>query len=255
MIRALFVSLLLAAAALGNIGAVSQAHAGHAPVPPPPLPALPVLARVRVDVTKQRVLVVHEITLGRGSWAGGDIDLYVSFGPVMPLAFDAHLLSVAPNTSAPDPNDNGEPLPTDKAPRRPTHAHPLLGHDTMAGEVLHLREAAFRRATAASGTLAIRVRQVLAPPPADAQSGHDLVVRLGMLGATPLTLRRIELVTSEPRFITGVYAQLCGPHSDPYMLGFAIAPQGAARTPGAIDPSLSVRHDTDDLCIRYVTPG
>ena len=253
MMRALL-ALLVASPVLANIGAVAQPHGVHASAPPPALPALPVLARVRIDVTKQRVLVVHEITLGRGTWAGGDVDLYVSFGPTIPLAFDAHILSLAPNAVAPDPSDAGEPLPTDKAAHRPSRAHPLLGHDNMAGEVLHVREAAFRRAVAASGSLAIRIRQVLAPPAADAQGGHDLVVRLGMAGSTPLTLRRIELATNEPRWITAVYAQLCGPSADPYMLGFAAAPQAAARTHGSIDPSLAVRRDTDDLCVRYVAP-
>jgi hypothetical protein len=253
MMRALLALSIAAPIALANLGATTPPRIHHAPSPPPPLPALPVLARVRLDVTKERVLLVHEITLARGSWAGGDLDLYASFGPTMPLAFDAHLLPMAQGATAPDPNDLGEPIPTDKASHRPAHAHPLLGHDEMAGEVLHLREAAFRRATAASGSLALRIRQVLAPPPADAQGGHEVVVRLGMAGGTPLTLRRIELVTSEPTWLGAVYAQLCGPSADPYMLGFAVYPQGASRTPGSIDPSFAVRRSTDDLCVRYVT--
>ena len=252
--RGLLSLAIAAPIALANLGTTAPPRSARAASPPPPpLPALPVLARVRLDVTKERVLVVHEITLNRGSWAGGDLDLYVSFGATMPLAFDAHLLPMAPGATAPDPNDSGEPIPTDKAAHRPSHASPLLGHDSMAGEVLHLREAAFRRATAASGSLALRIRQVLAAPPADAQGGHDVLVRLGMAGSTPLTLRRIELVTSEPGWVGGVYAQLCGPDADRYMLGFAAAPQGASRTRGSIDPSLAVRRNTDDLCVRYVT--
>jgi len=252
MIRGLLALSIAAAIALANLAAAAPPRSGRAPSPPPPLPALPVLARVRLDVTKERVLLVHEITLQRGSWAGGDLDLYVSFGPTIPLAFDAHLLPMAPGATAPAPSDSGEPIPTDKAAHRPSRASPLLGHDSMAGEVLHLREAAFRRATAASGSLALRIRQVLAPPVADAQGGHDVLVRLGMAGGTPLTLRRIELVTSEPGWLGAVYAQLCGPDADRYMLGFAVSPPGASRTPGSIDPSLAVRRNTDDLCVRYV---
>ncbi len=253
MMRGLLALSLAAPIVLANLGTSAPPRTAHAPSPSPPLPALPVLARVRLDVAKERVLVVHEITLNRGSWAGGDLDLYVSFGPTMPLAFDAHLLPLPPGATAPDPNDTGEPSPTDKAAHRPSHASSLLGHDSRAGEVLHLREAAFRRATAASGSLALRIRQVLASPPADAQGGHDVLVRLGMAGGTPLTLRRIELVSSEPRWVGAVYAQLCGPDADRYMLGFAASPPGASRTPGSIDPSLAVRRNTDDLCVRYVT--
>jgi hypothetical protein len=220
---------------------------------PGPLPGLPVIARVRVDVERDHVLVVHEIVMARGSFAGGDLDLWVSFGPTMPRAFDAHLLAVRPGASAPDPGDVGEPITTDKAAHRPARAHPLLGRSSMAGEVLHLRESAFRRAVAASGVLALRIRQVLPLPEADAQGARQIAVRLGIEDGTPLTLRHVELSTSERRgWITSASAQLCGPDADRYALGFSAVPAGVAGTVGAIDPTGATRRSTDDLCVRWV---
>lgn len=226
----------------------------HAATPPPPLPSLPVIARVRVDVSKDRVLVEHEIVMARGAWAGGDLDLWVSFGPTMPRAFDAHLLSVRPGASAPDPADAGEPVATDKAAHRPAHVHLLLGRSSMAGEILHVREPAFRRATAASGFLALRIRQVLPPPEADAQGAREAEIRLGLESGAPLTVRRIDLTTSEPtRWMTSAQARLCGPNADPYALGFATLPAGVRNIPFAIDPTLATRRSTDDLCVRWVS--
>jgi len=236
-----------------NVTQVTAAQAHHPP-PPPPLPALPVIARVRVDVAKDRVLLVHEIVMSRGTWAGGDVDLFVAFGPTLPRALDAHLLAVAPNASAPDPSDAGEPLPHETAPHRPARAHPLLGRSAMAGEVLHIREPAFRRATAASGQLAIRIRQVLPPPAADAQHAREIVVRLGMESGTPLTVRHVELSTPESAgWLGAASAQLCGPNADDYSIGFSIAPRGITLVPMAVDPTSTTRRTTDDLCVRYVT--
>jgi len=232
-----------------------QPHLAARAQPPPPLFALPVVAQLHVDVEKDRVVVTHEIVMARGEWSGGDVDLWISFGPTMPRALDARLLAVRANATAPDPADAGEPIAHDALARRPSRAYALIGRSTMAGVVLHVREPAFRRATAASGVLALRVRQVLAPPTPDAQNARELVVRLGMESGPPLTVRRIAMTTSEPDgFITQASAQFCGPNADPYDVGFHVAPRGARTTPGAIDPTAATRRSTDDLCVRYVTP-
>lgn len=254
MTSALFFALPLALAGVAHGAGVPLARVVHH-APPPPLPSLPVLSRVRVDVARDHVLVVHEIVLARGSFAGGDLDLWVSFGPTMPRAFDAHVLSVAPGAHAPDPNDAGEPLVAEKAVHRPPSAHPLLGRSAMAGEVVHLREPAFRRATAASGTLALRIRQVLPAPEADTQGARQIEIRLGLEGGAPLTIRHVELATSEqPGWVTSASAQLCGPSADTYALGFSSLPAGVRQTPFAIDPALATRRSTDDLCVRWVAP-
>jgi hypothetical protein len=243
--------LPLAIAAVGHVRAVP--HAVHH-APPPPLPALPVIARIRVDVAKDHVLVVHEIVMARGTFAGGDMDLWVSFGPTMPRAFDVHLLAVKPGASGPAPTDVGEPVTTDKASHRPWRAHPLLGRSSMAGEVLHLRESAFRRAVAASGVLALRIRQVLPPPEADPQGAREIAIRLGLESGAPLTVRHVELSTSEPAgWLTAASAQLCGPNADRYAIGFSRLPAGVPQTLFAIDPASATRRSTDDLCVRWVS--
>lgn len=235
----------------------SQPHAVAHVQPSPALFALPVIARVHVDVSKERVVLVHEIVIARGEWSGGDVDLWVSFGPTMPRALDAHLLSIHAGSAFPDPADVGEPLALDKAAHRPARAYALLGRSSMAGVVLHVREPAFRRAVAASGVLAVRVRQVLAPPDEDEHHARELVVRLGMESGTPLTVRHITLSTPEPAgFVASASAQLCGPDegASTYILGFQSAPPGARLTPFAIDPASATRHASDDLCVRWVTP-
>ncbi len=220
---------------------------------PPPLFALPVIARIQVDVSKDRVVVVHEIVLSRGEWSGGDVDLWVSFGPTMPHAIDAHLLALRAGAAAPDEADAGEPVAFDMLARRPARAHALLGRSAMAGVVLHVREPAFRRATAASGILALRIRQVLSPPAADSQNAREVIVRLGMESGTPLTIKHIALTSAENGFVTAASAQLCGPNADTYILGFQSSPRGARLTPFAIDPPSATRRSTDDLCVRYVS--
>lgn len=245
-------ALPLLLAGVARVAALPVAHVTHT-APPPPLPALPVIARVHVDVAKDHVLVVHEIVMATGSFAGGDLDLWVSFGPLMPRALDAHVVSVRPGATAPDPSDAGEALTTDKAAHRPPRAHPLLGRSNMAGEVVHLREPAFRRAVAASGMLALRIREVLPPPEPDARGTREIAIRLGMEAGPALTLRHLDLASSErPGWVTSASAELCGPSADRYALGFASLPAGVARTPFAIDPGLATRRSTDDLCVRWV---
>ena len=123
----------------------------------------------------------------------------------------------------------------------------------MAGEVLHLREPALRRATAASGTLAIRIRQIL-PPPAEASGHvHELIARLGLEDGTPLTIRRLTFSTHDAGFVLSISAELCGPRADDYLLGFSGLPRGVEQNPNAIDPPLATRRAADDLCIRYVS--
>ena len=227
----------------------------HAPTrPSQPIPSLAVVARVRVEAAHDRALVTEEITFSRGEWQSGDLELYAAFGaPGVPRAFDVHLCSVPGGALAPDPADVGEPVLTERAPRRPATAQLLLGRATMAGEVLHVREAALRRAFAASGVAALRVRSFLDAPVADAHGGRELVVRLGIDGATPLALGRIEVASVDGSAFAGpAEAQLCGASADPYPLAVQLSPPWPVHAfPGPQDPRLAVRHASDDLCLRY----
>ena len=239
----------------------SAAHRPRpAPAPPakpaPPLPSLPSIARVRIEASRDHLVVLEEIDLPRGTWTSGDLDLFVAFGaPGAPEAFDAHLLSVADGALEPDESDPGEPIAIERAPRRQISAQPLVGPPLMAGAVLHVKEPAFRRAVAAGNMAAVRLRTLLPLPEEDARTGREVVVRLGASAGTPLTLGRVQFASIDPRpFVTRAEAHLCGPDADPYPLAIALTPKPASPIPpvtAAIAPVLAVRHPTDDLCIRF----
>jgi hypothetical protein len=245
-------------AALGALAVLvsSRSPASGAPAVDP-LPSLPSVSRVRVEAAADRVLVLEDISLPRGEWRGGDLDLYVAFGaPGAPRAFDARLFAVADGALEPDDADAGEPVPTDRVPRRPATAHPLLGRPQMAGAVLHVRESAFKKAVTPGGMAIVRVRTLLDAPPEDPERGREVVVRLGASSGQPLTLGRIQVVTTGPKLrIRRAEAHLCGPDADAYPLALSPKPPPTAvpseRAP--IAPVLAVRHASDDLCVLYAT--
>jgi hypothetical protein len=216
--------------------------------PPVPLPFLPSVARVRVELVEERVLVLEEVLLPRGDWRGGDLDLYVAFGaPGAPQAFDARLLPVADGALAPEEDDAGERVALDRAPRRPKDARLLLGRERMAGAVLHLKEAAFRRALKPGGMAALRVRSLLPMPATDASGAREIVVRLGTNGNVPLTLGRLQLSGA-----VRAEAHLCGPEADPYPLAIAVTPRAPpSSAPLPIAPVLAARRASDDLCVSF----
>jgi hypothetical protein len=226
----------------------------------PKLPSLPMVSRVRLDVTPDHVVVMQEINLPKGDWAGGDLDLFVAFGaPGAPSALDASIIAVADGELESNPKDAGESLLFDRAPHRPTHASLLLGSAQMAGVVLHVKEPAFRRAVSPGKMAAIRIRTLMPLPVKDAQEGREVILRLGIEGSTPLGLGRLQLV-SDGLALRRVEAHFCGDDADTYPLSIAVQPKLAtiasadlpldadARAPAA--PVLAVRHATDDLCIR-----
>lgn len=219
------------------------------PPPPPPLPSLPVITRVRVDVEPADLVVTEDVRLSRGDWRSGDLDVYVSFGaPGAPRAFDAHLIALDEGAFEPKPGDTGEPVGADRAPRRPPRAQLLLGRETMAGVTVHLREPALRRAFSASGALVLRLRSLLVRDP----QSREVVVRLGAAGGGPLALAAIDVV-GDPKDVTRAEARLCGPNADPYPLAVRVLPARPVpvRYPGGAAPAHAVRHDDDDLCVRF----
>ena len=249
------IGLLAFATLLATDTATMAATSGEGPK----LPSLPSVARVRLDVSAEHVVVLQELNLPKGDWAGGDLDLYVAFGaPGVPRALDASLVALADGAIEANPRDAGEAIPFDREPKRPAHASLLLGSPQMAGVVLHVREPAFRRATAPGKMAAIRIRTLLPLPILDAQGGREVILRLGIAGGAPLTLGRLQLAyDSLP--VKRVEAHFCGPDADSYPLSIAVLPKLAplaslppdadSRAPAA--PVLAVRHATDDLCIRF----
>ena len=236
----------------------------HAPAarPAPPLATLPSIGRVRVEAARDRLVILEDVHLPRGDWQSGDLDFYVAFGaPGAPKAFDARILSLPAGESEAGVDDAGESVPTERAPHRPVSAQVLVGRAQMAGAILHLKESPLRAALAASDTAVIRLRTLLDPPPEDARTGRELVVRLGVPGALPVTLGRVQIVSLEARpWITRGEAQLCGPEADAWPLAVAITPPLLRATTssdrdsrGPISPRMALRHATDDLCVRFWT--
>jgi hypothetical protein len=246
MIRA--IALALAPLIAAPIAATRQ---------PPPLPMLPSVAHARVEVAHDHIVTIEDVDLPRGGWRYGDLDLYVAFGaPGAPLAFDARLLSVGDGALEPGESDAGERLPVDHQSHRPPTARELLGPSQMAGVVIHVPDASFRRAVARGGMAVLRLRSLLALPDEDARTGREVVLRLGAWQGTPLTLASVQVTSTEKSLrISGAAAHLCGPDADSWPLAVAVLPvpwpAPAAPTPAPIAPVLAVRNTTDNLCIRF----
>ena len=252
-------ALGLAAAILAAPGAVSKPAAGApAPVPhPPPLSALPSIARVRIDVASDHIVAIEEVDVPRGDWRAGELVFYVAFGgPGAPLAFDARLLGVPDGALEPADSDVGEKLVTDRAAHRPAIAHELVGAEEMAGMVVHVPEATFRRAAEPGGMAALRLRTLLALParrrpqrarrPRPARAHED----------DPAHARSSERRGDQRR----TWDRPC--RSAPLRRGRrSVAARDwdrteagggrARRVAGADSPLLAVRHPNDDLCIRF----
>jgi hypothetical protein len=229
--------------------------------PAPPLETLATLSRVRIEVARDRLVLTEDVTLPRGDWEKGDLDLYVAFGaPGAPKAFDAHLLPLDSEDAEAPLGVVGDPVATERAPHRPVSANLLLGPPSMAGEILHVKEAAYVRALAKSNLAVVRIRQLLDLPTEDAQTGRELVVRLGAPGGLPITLGRAELVSLEARpWVTRADAHLCGAEADGWPLAIPISPPPGSKgasggdTRGRISPRMALRHASDDLCVRFWT--
>jgi hypothetical protein len=221
----------------------------------PALFSLPTLARIRLDAARDHLVVTEDINLPRGDWRTGDADLFVAFGaPGTPRAIDLRLFAAGEGGKDPPPDSPSEAVLVESAPRRPTSAYGFLGPPTMAGVVIHLREAALRRAFSPSGVARLRLRTLHDLPIEDARTGHEMLVRLGVRGGAPLAIGRLEMYSLEPdAWLLGAEAHLCGPEADPYPLAVTIHPPGTRPPPSPAPeaPLMSVRHASDDLCIRF----
>ena len=198
----------------------------------PRLPMLPSVARVRVEVAHDRVILQEEVNLPRGDWRYGGLDLYAAFGaPGPPLAVEARLVAL-PAGAAEEPSDDlGEPAIVERALRCAPAVQPLLGRAQMAGLVVHLKEAQLRRAFTSSEHAVLRIRSLLRPPAPDSRNVQDLVVRLGVPGGLPMTLGRVQVVSLDGQRIEAAAAELCGPDADPWPLSVSILPKPPLRLP------------------------
>jgi hypothetical protein len=211
-----------------------------------------------VDSARDRVVLIEEIDLSRGDWRAGGLDMYVAFGaPGPPLAVDARLSAAATGEPASHVDGAGDPITVEAGVRRGPGVSLLLGKAQMAGARLRIKDAQLRRAFAPADHAELRIRMLLRPPAIDSSGAREIVARLGIHGGLPMTLGRIQIASLDTGTrITRAEAKLCGPEADPWPLSVAIAPRLAGgrsdRNPGSvIAPSMAVRHDSDDLCIRW----
>jgi hypothetical protein len=264
--RGAVAALVFLGASLGTAHARPTPPRGAAhppPAPPhvavhlaPPLPMVPGVARVRVEAARDHVVVTEELTLPRGDWQSGGLDLYVAFGaPGTPSAVDAHLLELPAGATEPKPDDPGDPVAVEPAVRHSVSTQLLLGRPSMAGVVLHVKDAQLRRVYAGGDVATLRIRSLLPPPAAGAGGARDIVVRLGIAAGQTMTLAKVQLVSLEPKaWITRAEASLCGPDADPWPLSVALTPRPPdAPSAPTIAPSMAVRHGSDDLCVRWWT--
>jgi hypothetical protein len=239
--------------------AAPQAATKPGASPTTPLGALPSIARVRVDVAADHVVVTEDVDLPRGDWHAGSLAFYVAFGaPGAPEAFDAHVLAVPDGALDPADADAGEKISIERAPRRPEGVQALLGPEEMAGVVVRIPEASFRRALEPGGMAVLRLRTLLRSPAGDPHAGRDVLVRLGQSRTTPLTLGYVQVgnLDANGPAITRAEAHLCGEGADPWPLAVATsskqsAPRDLAGSQAPIAPVLAVRHPKDDLCVRF----
>lgn len=231
------------------------------PLAPPPtwvhraaLPMLPSVARVRLEVARDRVVVSEDVALPRGGWTGGGLDFHAAFGaPGTPIAVDA---KIGPGSAGGDgrTDEPGDPVLVEPVASAPG-VRPLLGSSHMAGIWIRVRDAQLRRAFAAGDLAILRIRSLLVLPAPDATGRRDVVVRLGAPDGTPLTLGHIQVVSLDSKpWITRAEASLCGPDADPWPLAVTVTPRPVrpglpAQAP--IAPAMAVRHASDDLCIRW----
>lgn len=269
MIRAVL-SAGLTLAFVGHSHAKTPLARSPARTPPPvhtptrpaePLPMLPSVARVRLEAARDRLVVLEEVSLPRGDWVSGGLDLYVAFGaPGVPIAVDARIGAAIPGGSESALGDLSEPVTLEPAVRRLPPVRPLLGKPQMAGVVVRIRDTQLRHIYEASGTATLRIRSLLPPPATDSSGARDAVIRLGVAGGLPLTLGRIQVVSvgSEP-WITRAEASLCGPEADGWPLSVTLLPRPSLPSPAQprlpSAPASALRHASDDLCIRWWAPG
>jgi hypothetical protein len=253
-------------AIVGSRHAAAQEEPSRPPEPVAAarLPLVTGIARVRVEVTPKHVVVIHDVNLARGAYAGEPLEAYVAFGaPGAPRAFDARLVAVPEGALEAPPAERGVALPWSYAPRRPASAWPLVGPATMAGVVVQIAPEILARALERGGMATLRIRAIHALPEADANREREVLVRLGEVRGSPLVLGRVELASSEPGVVDHASARLCragalgqrlamrtllprGPSGRP-----TSAPDNDGATPVA--PVLAARAPGQDLCVRFST--
>jgi hypothetical protein len=224
----------LLAALIALLAKPAAKPAPKAPKAPPlaPLSLTPSVARVKVTIQGNSLVVVEDVTLPRGAWKEESIDFHVPYGaPSAPRAIDARLVPLQWAELEAADDARGESLALDPVPRRPATAHALLGRENMAGVVVHLPKESLAKAFEPAKMAVLRVRIAYELPALDPQGARSVVVRLGAL-----PLGRIVIGSK----VTKAEAKICG--TDDLL--------AVTRVTKGIAPILAQRHPSDDLCLR-----
>jgi hypothetical protein len=196
------------------------------------------------------------VSLPRGDWTAGSLDLYAAFGsPGTPIAVDARLFALPEGQTDPRADDAGDAVSVEPAIRHSSSSQLLLGRPNMAGVVLHVGGDVLRRAYGSAEVALLRIRSLLSPPSRDEAGAQSVVVRLGIASGLPLTLSKVQVVSVEPKSaIQRAEATLCGPEADARPLSISVIPRlpdAPWWAPVTIAPSMATRHPSDDLCVRW----
>jgi hypothetical protein len=219
-----------------------------------PIPFLPSIARIRIQIGNDDVVLTHEFNLPRGEYRSGNFRVFLAFGvPGVPRALEPTLLPVLDGALEPAADAPAAALEFDRAARGTSANYTLLGPDQMAGVEIKIGEAAFKTALQPGGMAVLRVRQQFTKPAEEAGGARSLIVRLGTLkDQGPLTVSRIEIISTRGA-LQQAEATLCGENSDPHPLSVMLAPAAKAQPDIARVPAfLATRHPDEHLCIRWV---
>jgi hypothetical protein len=204
------------------------------------------IGRVRLELVGERIVVTTDVTLPARPGTASALEVHAAYAaPATPLAAEAELLGtprgflVAPSAARGSRIDSQHALAAGPA------SELVLGRARMAGRRIRATAQELELALAPAGLATLRLRELRPLPPPATDRAHQVLVRLGTLGATPLVLGSIEL---EGSGITRHRAYFCGP--DVSAIELWVHPPRGARGKRVAAP-LAARRATDDLCIDF----
>jgi hypothetical protein len=177
----------------------------------------------------------------------GDATLFVSFtAQARPLAIEATLHALDARRELVD--DGAVKLVIHDVSAQPPTSALVLGAAKFAGHVLQLPATSLTEAA-----FGIRIRSAIATSPAEGTREVTVLARLGVRGAAPIVLERIEIVGALGIVVRGARAVLCGGAGDvrPLTVQFPGYP-GSTVDAGTIAPATAVRGEGDDLCVSVM---
>jgi hypothetical protein len=204
------------------------------------------IGRVRLELVGERIVVTTDITLAAKPGTARPLEIHAAYAaPARPLAAEAELLGTPPGYLVAPSAAKGNRIDSEPALAAGPASELVLGRARMAGRRIRPTAQELELALAPSGLATLRLRELRLLPAPATDRAHQVLVRLGTLGAMPMVLGSIEL---EGPGITRHRAYLCG--RDASTVELWVHPHRGA--PGKrVAPPLVARRPTDDLCIDF----